>query len=88
MAAPLASRQVQAVLDQIGVPRLRDLAREQPGVFDVLTIDPHIRAERGDLAQLERVRGSPGHDRDLQASLPAAVGQRLPEIPGAGAHHA
>src|SRR2546423_6407944 len=43
--------------------------------------------EGGDLAQLERVRGSRRHDGDLQASTPPAVGQRLPEIPGARAHH-
>jgi hypothetical protein len=84
----LAGRQIQAVLDQIGATRLRDLARQQPGVLDVLATEPHIRAEGGDLAQLERVRSSRRHDGDLQASMPAAVGQRLPEIPGARAHHA
>ena len=84
----LAGRQVQAVLDQVGAVRLGDLARQQPGVLDVLAVEPHVRAEGGDLAQLERVRGPRRHDGDLQASARAAVGQRLPEVPGARAHHA
>jgi hypothetical protein len=72
----LAGRQVQAVLDQIGATGLRDLARQQPGVVDVLAIEPHFRAEGGDLAQLERAGSSRRHDSDGQASMPAAVGQR------------
>jgi hypothetical protein len=47
------------------VTHLRDLPREQSGIFDVLAIDPQIRAERGDLAQLERVRSSRGDHGDL-----------------------
>ena len=84
----LAGREVQAVLDQMGAIRLGDLARQQPGVFDVLAVEPHIGAEGGDLAQLERVRGPRRHDGDLEAPPRAAVGQRLPEIPGARAHDA
>jgi hypothetical protein len=45
-------------------------------------------AEGGDLAQLERARGSRRHNSDGQASTLAAVRQCLPEIPGAGAHQA
>jgi hypothetical protein len=46
----LAGGQVQAVLDQVGAVRLRDLPRQQPGVFDVLAFEPHGGAEGGDLA--------------------------------------
>jgi hypothetical protein len=48
----------------------------------VLAGEPQICAERGDLAELERVRGSRCQDGDLQALPPAAVGLRLPEVPG------
>src|SRR5205807_633475 len=47
-----------------------------------------LSAEGGDLPQLERVGGPPGHDGDLHASTRAAVGQRLTEVPGARAHYA
>jgi len=50
----LAGHQIQAVLDQIGAIRRRELARQQPGVFDVLAFESHIGAEGSDLAQLER----------------------------------
>ena len=84
----LAGREVEAVLDEVGAVRLRDLPRQQPGVLDVLALEAHVRAEGGDLAQLERVGGRRRHDGDLEASTRAAVRQRLPEIAGARAHHA
>lgn len=84
----LAGRQIQAVLNQIGATRLGKFPHPDPSVFDVLALEPQIRAERGDLAQLGWVCCSRRDNGDLQASMPAAVGQRLPEIAGARAHHA
>src|SRR5215218_9174930 len=59
-----------------------------PSVFDVVALDPYGGAEGGDLTQLERVRGPRRDDRDLEASTGAALGERLPEIPGARTHEA
>ena len=47
-----------------------------------------LHAEVSDLTQFERAGGSRRDNGDLHASPPAAVGQRLSEIPGARAHHA
>ena len=39
-AGAFAGGQVQAVLDQVGAVCLRDLLRQQAGVFDVLAFEP------------------------------------------------
>jgi hypothetical protein len=82
----LARREIEAVLDQAGTVRFGEPARQHAGVLDVLAFEPDVGAERGDLTQLERVGGMRGHDGDRQVPAPAAVGQRLTEVPGARAH--
>lgn len=88
MGGALAGRQVQAVLDQIAAIRFGDLGRQEPGVFDLLAIEPHICAEACDIAKLERVDGSRRHYGDLQAHEAGRCKPAPPQIHGACAYQA
>ena len=82
----VAREEVQAVLDQVRAVAGGELAREHAGVLEVVAFEQDRRPERADALDLQ-ARSPAARRRPSRGMLPprSAVGQRLAEVPGAGA---
>ena len=76
---------VFAVLDQKRAFDVSHLPRQMASILNVAVDNPHRRAQCANPVELKRVGAGARHDRHRNPAAPSALGQRQPEVAGAGA---